>query len=1480
MSGLPFSVNSLKLTFSHVKTNVGHSEAASGISSVIKTTLALEKSSIPGSFGLKTINPKLKIDEWNIGIPTALEPWPATADSPNAIRRASINSFGYGGANAHVILEDAHAHVPSDYNGASRALDVLRQQSSLLLPFSAATDESLDARVKDLVNYDFSDVNAFDLAHTLGSRRTHFGKRGYMLLRRNMPIRDSLNAQALRTIRSAANGGDSCYAFVFTGQGSQWPEMCKELFAEFPVFRDAISDMDSVLQSLPHPPTWTLREALLEEPATSMIHHPTRSQPACTAIQVALVQLLASWGILASATLGHSSGEIAACFASGYLSAAEAIVVAYYRGYVVGKHQSNGAMMAAGLSKDSAMEEITQAGLQGAIQVACVNSPESVTISGDESAIDVLLGTLQGRSVFARKLKTGGQAYHSYHMRALGQEYQDILERALPHLDASRELPTGATFISSVTAEEQSSDVGPAYWRSNLESPVLFANAVERLNKEGEHFHLIEVGPHSALELPIKQINSKLGPAANNRAYSAAIKRNANSLESVLSLAGSLWLHGHDVSFEKINGMYFGGKRSLQRQNYKVIDDLPTYKWCYGDMLWNECRASNEFRQRKYPRHELLGSQIPGGNGLDTMWRNILKVEDISWLKDHKLEETVVFPGAGYVAMAMEAVLQASGSKLVDRPTFRLENVNILTALALSTGPSSQVEFFTVIRRASITYTSASDAWWDFNISSFQDGISIPHASGSISIKPTSEPLQSKYQAVADSLEPSAPRVWYANLTRQGLNFGPSFQSIQEFQVPRTRSTCYCATKAPLLQTCGDDWATYAVHPITIDAMLQTSIVATTAGNTKDLRAKVPTKIGAAVIETPEASIDPASIHSFAESVGFGTAEICAELVNGNGHVNVQLENVRLAAYDVTSQVEMAEKRHPMLRVLWKPDLHGLGLMGSDKMSAYLEHFAKEAHSDVTDEGLLKLGAALSLLAHKNPGLRILELGNDINEITKATLDLLDANSAFKKVRSYTVGSLSDSGELSGSAVGLEDGVRKGASSIVDQIFDLVLLPFSPTADAYLETRLETIRNFMHFDGLLLALSGDSSQILSQARGMNVVQCSLSSNNSQVVLAQIPKMVDNQKSLIGHNFVVVDQGPNALSGAITKKLSGITGQPVTRLSLNEVKHDSISTGATVFSLVECERAVLATATDKEMQCIKLITDNASNIVWVTGGNLLEGTIPDFALVSGIARALVLEQPSLKFFTFDVDDVHSQVDETAGHLLSVLCQQHGALDMEFIQRQGIVHVSRFVPDDSLNDSFRLKQGSEMIEVPLNQAKPAKLSIEKPGQFDSIYFKQGGPEGPLDAGAVRVQTTAVGLNAKDFYVLAGKVDTKNATCSLESCGVVEEVGSQVSSLAPGDRVVIMAPGHFQTSQVVPAWACQKLEDEEDFNTLSTLPVVYATALYALHDRAHIQAGESVLIHSGAGGVGIAAIQIAQLAGAKVRFLQHLIDSLITF
>lgn len=201
--------------------------------------------------------------------------------------------------------------------------------------------------------------------------------------------------------------------------------------------------------------------------------------------------------------------------------------------------------------------------------------------------------------------------------------------------------------------------------------------------------------------------------------------------------------------------------------------------------------------------------------------------------------------------------------------------------------------------------------------------------------------------------------------------------------------------------------------------------------------------------------------------------------------------------------------------------------------------------------------------------------------------------------------------------------------------------------------------------------------------------------------------------------------------------------------MEKVTPSTITAKATVISTIELETPLLSTMSNQEMSFVKTITDNASNLLWITGGGLLKGSRPDFALVNGLSRSMMLEQPSLKFFTLDIDNLTSKFEESAQNVLSVLKQaiEDPVPDFELMQHDGALHVSRFVPEETMNRTFRQKQGSETVSMPLKEAKPCKLSIESVGQFDSIYFTRQVPDkDTLKPGFVEVDVKSVGLNAK--------------------------------------------------------------------------------------------------------------------------------------
>ena len=258
--GDPIEIEALSRVFQHklghptlvgsVKTNLGHSEAVSGISSVIKVTLALENGLIPPTIGIKNINPNLKLHERNVEVVTKLTQWPQVS-----VPRASINSFGYGGSNAHAILEAAGAHVRKIQKSA--LINTTCDRSTFLLPFSANSDFSLTHRVADLASIGVSPTSLVDLAYTLGSRCSKLATRGF-LLAHHISLDDDLRPTKLQTIKAGEKSLCHSFAFVFTGQGAQAPEMGRQLAKEFPTYRRTIQDLDSCLTQLSDPPGWTI----------------------------------------------------------------------------------------------------------------------------------------------------------------------------------------------------------------------------------------------------------------------------------------------------------------------------------------------------------------------------------------------------------------------------------------------------------------------------------------------------------------------------------------------------------------------------------------------------------------------------------------------------------------------------------------------------------------------------------------------------------------------------------------------------------------------------------------------------------------------------------------------------------------------------------------------------------------------------------------------------------------------------------------------------------------------------------------------------------------------------------------------------------------------------------------------------------------------------------------------------------------------
>ncbi|KAF3904083.1 hypothetical protein ABW20_dc0102273 [Dactylellina cionopaga] len=1459
-------IKTRSLKIGSVKTNIGHGGAASAISGIIKVTLALEKGYIPATIGVTRINPKINCVEMGVDIVTKGHTWQSSDERfGSSLLRAGVNSFGYGGANGHAILDNAQTHIPPNYDTASQILPSAR--SIYLLPFSASTSEGIAARINDLSTYNLKTTSIQDLAYTLGCRRSHLEKRGYILAS-GKEYYNAVNFNNLRGTSRKAGQTPSRFAFIFTGQGAQWPQMCMELFDEFSVFRDAIAEMDCVLQELPHAPAWSLREIISEPETTSHVMDPLYSQPTCTAIQIGLVLLLQSWGIVPSASIGHSSGEIAAAFAAGFITVAEAITNAFYRGYVVDKTASTGGMVAAGVSEDAANEMINVLGITHKIKVACINSPNSVTISGDSPEIEIILKALNNNGLFGRKLHTQGRAYHSHHMLVFGDEYEHLIKVADSLKSGSKKLPLGPTWISSVTGDVvDSSSFKSSYWRINIERPVEFMKAVSHLALlDGQHY-LVEVGPHSALELPIKQIRSRLGITEQNMPYSAVIIRNKNSTESVLNLAGNLYADGNSILFDEVNGLTkIKGSGAAFQPNYKVLYDLPTYHWTYAsEPLWYEARLSSEFRLRKFPRHELLGSRIIGG--VEACWRNVIRLEESPWLRDHKLGETVVVPGAGYLAMVIEALSQITDLPTNRNPVIRMKGIIIASALVLPASQISAPEIFTTLRP-----TPNSTGWWDFSIVSLYNDASTTHATGKAAMREEGPLMNARFVAPEGSLESSASRSWYDRLVSEGLIFGPQFQTITDFAICRLRKVQYCRAAVPLKHEI-EHVELYPVHPVTMDAMFQASIVASTQGIISNLVAKVPTRIGFAEISL-HAGVSKNDreltrgeawfINSTATTTDFGYTQANCELVRSDGSAKIRLESVRLAPYQGARLEATNYQRNPISQVIWKPDPNPK-LMTDESLSAYLKIVAasKEAKHDHLDSLLQKIAACISIIGHKNPYIKVLELADGDGQTSKFFMETLSSGSLFPQLSSYTVGMIEDGGQLSATKVDLKTGKHREPTTIPPDLqFDLIILASYETSARYLQTMLHGLKARLSDQGLVIAAS-QKHEISLNEFGLSAIRSQ--DENDQLMLIYRSEADQARPDVTAIPTVIIERIPSAFGSTLMEELKQVSGQQARRLLFDELSHETNLCGTNVISLVEAGDSVLSKTSGMDWECIKILIDQSASLIWITSGNLLTGQSPDHSLVFGLSRAIMMEQPSLRFFTYDVDKITINSKQTARNIISIIKSQSSteSTDFEYIEKEGLVYISRFIPDKGMNEAFRQSQGEACNPVSLKASKNVQLSIKTPGQFDTIFFKEIHlPE--LSSHEIQVSVKYVSLNAHDLSSLKGQCESK--TCLMEFCGIIEKVGTYVEGFLPGDRIYAMAPSYFRTSEIVPAWACQKLHDGEEFRIVSTFPFVCAAAIHSFR-KAGLQDRERVLITSGAGGVGIAAIQLAQLIGADV-------------
>ncbi|KAK4187038.1 polyketide synthase [Podospora australis] len=756
------------------------------IAGIIKAALMLERGFILPNHDFKEPNPKIPWKDWNLKVPVTQRPW------PRGKKYISVNNFGFGGTNGHVVLEAAPFRGQKPTATAGDDTPEKSGQGRKLYAFTANDKPALSKVLSNTVTYLEQRPEIFqkdltsNLAYTLGQRRSLLQARVAIPALNSFELIEAINSENFTPGKETE---PLRIGFILTGQGAQWFAMGRELYEQYPVFTQSINRADQCL--VDSGADWSLIDELGRDPKTSKISEAHISQPSCTAIQLALINLLRDWGVRPTAVAGHSSGEIAAAYAAEIIDFESAMSIAYHRGRLIPilkqEHpELKGRMMAVGGSKEYFLPLLEGLNEREA-RIACYNSPSSLTISGDEPAIAELEKICEEKQVFNRRLVVD-VAYHSHHMNLVAKEYRASISNLQPPV------PTQIRFHSSLHGQLiDGTELQPNYWVENLTCPVRFSEALQSmLEPTGEHKHgvnmLVELGPHSGLQGPIKQILKEVGGTAPKIPYGSALIRKRDAVETALELAASLFNKGAKLDFGKIN-FPKPSKAPI------LLTDLPRYPWNYSTKYWQESRMTKLHKAAPGVRQDVLGTLVNYANELqEPTWRNILRLDDLPWLQHHKIQGLTIFPMAGFVSMALEAASQRAAARDVRFDEFRLKEVIVTKPLVIS---DKDLEINITLRPH-----QESNIWDEFRIRSWHhDQGWAEHCVGLIAVAEADKnevdgARQAQYSEahlksiISDvgTLPNSTvdPQNMYAALNELGVTYGPTFQGVEKVQASQT----------------------------------------------------------------------------------------------------------------------------------------------------------------------------------------------------------------------------------------------------------------------------------------------------------------------------------------------------------------------------------------------------------------------------------------------------------------------------------------------------------------------------------------------------------------------------------------------------------------------------------------------------------------------------------------------------------------------
>ncbi|WP_299201275.1 type I polyketide synthase [uncultured Amphritea sp.] len=641
------------LPIGSVKSNLGHLEPASGVASLVKALLIIKHRKIPATISMKHPNPNIKFDEWNIHVVDKL----LTLEKEDPLN-IGINSFGFGGANAHVILQSAPDRAqPSNQQH--------RSDQSLPLIISGRSDQALIDNARRLADFLEADrqISFYDVAWNYNYCKERHSEAALLYAMNAEEAISKLNSfitpneQRTTTEIKTGKGLESATGavFIYSGNGCQWETMGKALLETSDVFCQTINKVDGIFRQFSD---FSLVDEIKGLNGTNRFEYTEVAQPVLFAIQVGITEYLKHQGVTPVCVTGHSVGEVAAAWASGALTLNDAVKVIYYRSLYQGTTKGNGAMTAASLSQEQ-VETLLQEPVFNEVHLAGINSFKGVTLAGNPDQLTVLEARLQKENIFNVRLKLD-YAFHSQAMDPIESELLNALSGLKPSA-------TNLPFISTVSGTELDGQTLTAeYWWHNIRQPVLFCQALDTLLEQG-HTCFIEIGGHPVLR---SYLNDQIRQHNKTALVIPTFNRNNGTLAELETSAAAAVMAG-----------------AVDMHRWFPIDgnrlELPLYAFQH-ERHWHPITIESHRLLQRHAVHPLLGAELP----LQPLrWEHQIDTELHPWLADHKVGDSVVFPGAGFIELALNAA-----DRFQPAQTVQIEDLEILLPLILEQGQSKVLQ--------------------------------------------------------------------------------------------------------------------------------------------------------------------------------------------------------------------------------------------------------------------------------------------------------------------------------------------------------------------------------------------------------------------------------------------------------------------------------------------------------------------------------------------------------------------------------------------------------------------------------------------------------------------------------------------------------------------------------------------------------------------------------------------------------------------